>query len=187
MANGSAIIFLLLLAITFSQNFLHLQPPTFVVADTDLIRKTCQTTKYYDLCVSCLKSDPRSLEAADAKGLAVIVVGVGFANATATSSYLSSELLCATNDTNLKKVLKQCADKYKYASEALQGSVQNLVSETYDYAYMNVMAAQDYPRACHNAFKRSPGLLAYPVELGKREDALKRICDVVLGIIDKLA
>ncbi|KAK7838097.1 cell wall / vacuolar inhibitor of fructosidase 2 [Quercus suber] len=75
------------------------------------------------------------------------MVGIGMANATASSSYLSSssQLLGTTNDTNLKKVLKECADKYTYAGDALQASVQDLVAESYDYAYMHITAAADYP------------------------------------------
>lgn len=81
--------------------------------------------------------------------------------------------------------MRECADKYAFANDALQNSVQDLSSELYDYAYMHVMAAADYPNACRNAFKRYPGLV-YPQELAVREEGLKHICDVVLGIIDAL-
>jgi pectinesterase inhibitor-like protein len=113
------------------------------------------------------------------------MVRIATANATATSSYLSSKVISSANDANAKKVLKECADKYGYAGEALQASLQDLASESYDYASMHITAAADYPNACHNAFRRYP-TLAYPPELARREDALKRVCDVVLGIIDNL-
>lgn len=180
---GSTIFFLFLLSLAFPHYIFH-QPYTFVTADDNLIQKTCESTEYYDLCLSCLKSNPNSPNA-DTKGLAVIMAGIGMANATATSSYLSFQLLGSTNDTNMKKVLKECADKYTYAGDALQASVQDLVAESYDYAYMHITAAADYPNACHNAFKSYPGL-AYPLELARREDGLKHICYVVLGIIDFL-
>lgn len=107
------------------------------------------------------------------------------ANATATNAYLSSQVLSTTNDALLKKLFKDCAKKYSYAIDALQASLQNLDADFYDYAYMNVMAAADYPNVCHNSFRRFPGL-AYPPELALREDGLKHICDVALGIIDNL-
>ncbi|PIN20607.1 hypothetical protein CDL12_06708 [Handroanthus impetiginosus] len=113
------------------------------------------------------------------------MVKVGISNATATNSYLSSQILSATNDTLMKKVMKECADKYASANDALKNSFQDLSAELYDYAYMHVMAAADYPNACHNAFKRYPGLV-YPQELADRESGLKHICDVVLGIIDAI-
>ncbi|KAL5752111.1 hypothetical protein ACOSQ2_022618 [Xanthoceras sorbifolium] len=152
---------------------------------TDLIQKTCQNTKHYDLCVFSLKSNPTSSHM-DTKGLAQIMVGIGMANATATSSYLSSELLSsASNDTILKKVLKECADKYTYAGDALQSSLQDLATDEYDYAYMHISAASEYPNGCHNAFLRYPGMV-YPAEISRREEGLKQICDVLLGIIDHI-
>ncbi|XP_057769034.1 cell wall / vacuolar inhibitor of fructosidase 2-like [Salvia miltiorrhiza] len=168
--------FMLLFTISLS-----LRPRTS--SSADLIQQTCKSTKYYDLCVSSLKSDSSSPKAGDAKGLALIMVRLGVANATATNAYLLS---AAANSTSAKKAIKECADKYAFASEALKSSLQDLSDELYDYAYMHVMAAADYPDGCRNAFKRSPGLL-YPPEMAHREDGLKRICDVVLGIIDSLA
>ncbi|KAK9292379.1 hypothetical protein L1049_020346 [Liquidambar formosana] len=178
--GSTSLIFLL------SLSFLHFfhQPLLLVAADADFIRKTCKKTDYYDLCVSSLKSNSTSANA-DTKGLAVIMVGIGMVNATATSSYLSTQLLSTTNDTLMKKVLKECSDKYSYATDALHASLQDLAMESYDYANMHIMAAADYPNACHNAFKRYSGL-AYPPEIARREEGLKRICDVVLGIIDLL-
>lgn len=180
---GSTIFLLSLLSFVFPY-YIFLQPHTFVAGDVNLIQNTCQSTKYYDLCLSCLKSDPTSLTS-DTKGLAIIMVGKGIANATATSSYLSSQLLATTNDTLKKKVLKECSDKYTYAGDALQASVQDLADESYDYANMHITAAADYPNVCHNTFKRYPAL-PYPPELARREDTFKRICSVVLGIIDLL-
>uniref|UniRef100_A0A7N0TS29 Pectinesterase inhibitor domain-containing protein n=1 Tax=Kalanchoe fedtschenkoi TaxID=63787 RepID=A0A7N0TS29_KALFE len=167
---------------------LHLWP---VAAEADLIAKTCQNTKFPNLCVSSLNSDPTSPNA-DTKGLAVIMVEIGVANATATSSYLSSQLQFLYNKTvssknmlMMKKVIKECADKYLYASNALKASLEDLTEENYDYAFMHISAAVDYPNACHNGFKRNKGLV-YPSELAHRENGLKHICDVISGIVDFL-
>ncbi|KAI5665020.1 hypothetical protein M9H77_24343 [Catharanthus roseus] len=167
--------FLVILLISFQST---------IKGDSDLIEKTCKTTKYYDLCVSSLKSNKTSLKA-DTKGLALIMVSVGVSNATATNNFLFSQVLSSTNDTMMKKLIKECAEKYGFASDALLASAQDLAADLYDYAYMHVMAAADYPNSCHNAFKRYPGLV-YPPQLAIREEGLKHICDVVLGIIDNL-
>ncbi|KAH7860774.1 hypothetical protein Vadar_017844 [Vaccinium darrowii] len=181
MSSSSPFLLLFLLSIA-----LHFHQPLVIVSgDTDLIQRTCKCTKYYDLCVSSLKSNPTSPKA-DTKSLAMIMAGVGIANATATASFLSSKVLNIGNDTSMRKaIIKDCADKYSYAVNALQSSIQDLIAEANDYAYMHVMAAADYPNACHNGFKRFPGL-AYPPELVAREDGLKHICDVVLSIINLL-
>ncbi|KAL2521309.1 Cell wall/vacuolar inhibitor of fructosidase 2 [Forsythia ovata] len=164
---------------------ISLHPTISIEGNWDLIQKTCKNTKYYELCLSSLKSDTTSPKE-DTKDLALVMIRVGMANATATNSYLSSQMLNATNNILKKKIIKECADKYASASDALHNSVQDLGAELYDYAYMHVMAAADYPNACRNAFKRYPGLV-YPPEIGIREDGLKQICDVVLGIIDTFA
>ncbi|KAK4416716.1 Cell wall / vacuolar inhibitor of fructosidase 2 [Sesamum alatum] len=155
--------FLLLVTLSFQL----INPTLSANGNSDLIQQTCKNTKYYDLCVSSLKSDSSSLKADSKLGLALIMI------------------LSVKNDTAVRKVMKECADKYAFANDALQNSVQDLSTELYDYAYMHVMAAADYPNACRNAFKRYPGLV-YPQELAVREEALKHICDVVLGIIDAL-
>lgn len=171
--------------------FLILQPCPAVVAEVDLISRTCESTKFPNLCVSSLKSDPTSPNA-DTKGLAMIMVGIGMANATATSSYLYSQSQNLNNQTTsskavmMRKVVRECSDKYLHASNALQDSLQDLAEENYDYAFMHISAAADYPNACHNGFKRIKGLLAYPSELARRENGLKHICDVVSGIVNQL-
>lgn len=175
--------FLLFLSIILTTSSVY--PSSSAHGNSDLIQKTCKNTKYYDLCVSSLKSDASSRKA-DAKGLALIMIKVGIANATATNSYLSLQMVNVPNDTLMKKVMQECVDMYASANDSLQNSVQDLSMEMYDYAYLHVLAAADYPNSCHNAFNRYPGT-SYPSELALREDGLKRICDVVLGIIDGLS
>ncbi|KAJ8765348.1 hypothetical protein K2173_012045 [Erythroxylum novogranatense] len=175
--------FCFLLFLGFPRNIFH-KPSIQVNADLGLIQKTCRFTNNYDLCVSILESNSSSFNT-DTKGLAIVIASAGIANATATSTYLSSRLLNSNGEAIPKKVIRECVDKYKYAGGALEASTQDLAMESYDYASMHVMAAAEYPSACHNAFRRYSGL-AYPVEIQRREDGLKQICDVVLGIIDLL-
>ncbi|XP_073290886.1 cell wall / vacuolar inhibitor of fructosidase 2-like [Primulina huaijiensis] len=153
--------------------------------NSNLIQETCKKTKYYDLCVSLLGSDTSSPKS-DTKELALIVIRYGIANATDTNSYLSKQIQSVANDTvMMKTAMRECADKYASANGALQNSLEVMSVNMYDYAYLHVMAAGDYPNGCRNAFNRWPGM-CYPSELAVREDGLKRICDVVLGIIDSL-
>ncbi|KAK9111330.1 hypothetical protein Scep_018849 [Stephania cephalantha] len=157
----------------------------------DLIQKTCKTTLYYDLCVASLRSNSSSAKA-DTKGLAVIMIGIGAANANETYTYLSSQLLLilkskkdstSTRGLTRNKVLRLCAERYMFASQALREAVQDVELMSQDYAYVQVSAAKDYPNVCHNAFKRVPSL-AYPPELARREENLVQICDVATGIMD---
>ncbi|KAJ4897255.1 Cell wall / vacuolar inhibitor of fructosidase 2 [Raphanus sativus] len=178
MAKPTSPIFFFLLVI-LSSTLLSVKP------NTTIIETTCKTTSYYALCVSALKSDPRS-PTADTKGLAAIMVGVGVKNATATATYITGNLTSAANDTVLKKVLKDCSEKYTLAADSLRLTIQDLDDEAYDYAYMHVLAAEDYPNVCRNIFRRAKGLV-YPAEIRRREVSLRRICGVVSGILDRLA
>ncbi|KAL3721502.1 hypothetical protein ACJRO7_033923 [Eucalyptus globulus] len=172
--------FLLILAVAAAA----VAPPA--KPDAALIPKVCRATKYYGLCLSTLKSDPSSSRA-DPKGLASIALAAALANATSASSFLSSLALgSSSGGAALSRLLLDCADKYGLAGDALRASALDVAAEAYDYAYVHAMAAEDYPSACRDAFRRSPTGTAYPPELAGREDGLKRICDVVLGIIDFL-
>lgn len=158
---------------------------TKVSADSDLIEKTCKTTKYYELCISSINQQQKKAETA--KELAVIMAKVGVANATATNAFLSSQLLISTTtDPIMKKLFKECANKYGFASDSLEACVGDLENDLFEFAYMHVMAAADYPNVCRNEFKRYP-TLSYPSQIALREEGLKRICVVVMGIIDNLA
>ncbi|GAB2289484.1 hypothetical protein Dimus_023794 [Dionaea muscipula] len=159
----------------------------------DLIESTCKktTAEYHDLCLSSLRSDPSSDEAEDVKALAIIMVHVGIANATATYNSLVSIINISVvakpkperDTTTMKKVITICADKYSNANASLGSANEDLSMDNYDYASLHLAAAADYPNACHDAFKRYPGL-TYPTELARRETGLRSICAVALDILN---
>ncbi|KAF8404379.1 hypothetical protein HHK36_009262 [Tetracentron sinense] len=82
-------------------------------------------------------------------------------------------------------VINVAKDKYRYASDALQGSLQDLASDINNDASLQVSAAADYPNSCHNVFKGAPGL-TYPSGLAQREELLVHLCGVAVGIINLL-
>ncbi|PRQ39504.1 putative pectinesterase inhibitor domain, Cell wall/vacuolar inhibitor of fructosidase [Rosa chinensis] len=74
----------------------------------DLIDQTCKQTPNYNLCVSSLKSNPRS-SAADVKGLAIIMVEVVKSKANDTLNKIWAELL-----RHEDPVIRNCYDHYGY-------------------------------------------------------------------------
>ncbi|CAN0922545.1 Cell wall / vacuolar inhibitor of fructosidase 2 [Linum grandiflorum] len=164
---------------------LTLSPPAG--ADTSLIKKTCKSTKYYHLCLSSVNSNSTS-STADVRGLALIMIRIGMANATASSTYLSSQLAASgNNDTVAKKaVLKECADLYMYVANNLEMTVEDFDMGNESYAPIHVTGASYYPDQCRDTFRRNKPRLVYPTELASRADGLKRICHVILQIIDLL-
>ncbi|XP_008799039.2 pectinesterase inhibitor 28-like [Phoenix dactylifera] len=149
----------------------------------NLIQRTCNSTTYYDLCVASLQSDPESPEA-DVRGLSTIVVHLAIFNATNTSSFAASLAPSAT-DPSLRAVLRACAAKYSNARQALQWSLDALSTESYDYAFVHVSAAAEYPNVCRVLFRHYPRL-TYPEEMARREEALVHLCTVALEIISLL-
>ncbi|KAJ9154629.1 hypothetical protein P3X46_027948 [Hevea brasiliensis] len=77
-------------------------------SDANMISQTCKQTPYYNLCVSCLSSDPRSFKA-DVRGLALIMVNIVKAKATMSLHFINQLI---QRRPGLKKPLSYCADNY---------------------------------------------------------------------------
>ena len=158
-------------------------PPAAAV----LVRATCNSTAYYDLCVSTLSADPSSATA-DVRGLSAIAVSAAAANASggaATAAALAANVANATAGQQAA-LLRTCAAKYGQARDALSAARGSVARQDYDYASVQVSATAEYPQVCRVLFQRQrPG--AYPPELAAREEALGQLCSVALDIIALLA
>ncbi|ONI14781.1 hypothetical protein PRUPE_3G008000 [Prunus persica] len=71
---------------------------------TDLVEETCHKTTNYDLCVSSLKSDPRS-STADVKGLARIALDQTLTNSVDAQARIA-RLFNETSDEYTRKRLR---------------------------------------------------------------------------------
>uniref|UniRef100_A0A1D1YC55 Putative invertase inhibitor n=1 Tax=Anthurium amnicola TaxID=1678845 RepID=A0A1D1YC55_9ARAE len=158
-------------------------PPPATVSD--LIQRTCNSTTYFELCVSSLQSDPESSKAADVKGLSAIAVGLGISNATSTWAYASRLVSRGKVDAALGSKLRGCAGRYADAREALRSAMVALSVEDYDSACVHVSAAAGYADMCRSLFRLGPAA-AYPAEMARREEALERLCTIALDIISLL-
>ncbi|CAO2205480.1 unnamed protein product [Urochloa humidicola] len=161
-------------------------PPPAAAA---LVRATCNSTTYPDLCVSALGADPSSATA-DVRGLSAIAVSAAAANASggaATAAALANGTATeGTADATVQALLRACAAKYGAARDALAAARESIAAQDYDFAAVHVSAAAEYPQVCRALFRRQrPG--AYPPELAAREEALRQLCSVALDIIALLA
>ncbi|XP_047074003.1 pectinesterase inhibitor 28-like [Lolium rigidum] len=165
-------------------------PPPAPVAPVAaaLVRTTCNSTAYYDLCVSSLAADPSSATA-DVRGLSAIAVSAAASNASASAAALGSNVTAqggAAVDGTVQALLRTCAVKYGQARDALAAAKVSIAQQDYDYAAVHVSAAAEYPQVCKTLFRRQrPG--AYPAELAAREEALNQLCSVALDIISLLS
>ncbi|CAB4262519.1 unnamed protein product [Prunus armeniaca] len=87
--------------------------------DANLIDQTCKQTPNYALCVSSLKSDPRS-STADVSGLGVILVDIVKAKSTDTLNKINTLLKQRPGN----QALKSCARFYDTVVEALVPEAQ---------------------------------------------------------------
>ncbi|XP_047068471.1 pectinesterase inhibitor 28-like [Lolium rigidum] len=167
-----------------------------------LVQSTCNATTYYDLCVAALLSDPSS-STADLRGLCAIAVSAAATNASATAADLANTTSSSAatagpistgstvepgSDGRVRvpaPLLQMCAAKYGEAREALLEARESVGEEAYDYAFVHVGAAAEYPAVCRTLFRRKR--VAYPVELAKREEGLEHLCTVAIDIITLLA
>nr|BAD09396.1 nvertase/pectin methylesterase inhibitor -like [Oryza sativa Japonica Group] len=153
-----------------------------------LVRATCNSTAYYDVCVSALAADPSSTTA-DVRGLSAIAVSVAAANASgaaqaaaALANGTAPLAAAAAGDGTVQALLRACAGKYGDARDALAAAKESMGQQDYDLATVHVSAGAEYPQVCKALFRRQrPG--AYPAELAAREEALNKLCSVALDII----
>ena len=170
--------------------------PAAAPAAAALVRSTCNSTTYYDLCVSALGADPSSATA-DVRGLSSIAVSAAATNASggaATAAALANGTAAASNaqaapataDPAVQALLRTCAAKYGQARDALSAARESIAAQDYDFANVHGSAAAEYPQVCKALFRRQrPG--QYPAELAAREEALRQLCSVALDIIALLA
>ncbi|CAD6246357.1 unnamed protein product [Miscanthus lutarioriparius] len=166
----------------------HSSPPQPTTAE--LVRSTCNSTAYYDLCVSALGADPSSATA-DVRGLSTIAVSAAAANASggaATAAALANGTATSSSNaqaapaTGATALLRTCAAKYGQARDALAAAGDSIAQQDYDFASVHVSAAAEYPQVCKALFRRLRSA-QYPPELAAREETLRQLCSVALDII----
>ncbi|CAD6260891.1 unnamed protein product [Miscanthus lutarioriparius] len=155
-----------------------------------LVQSTCNSTSFYDVCIAALAADPSS-STADVPGLCAIAVSAAAANASGTAAFLGNASDAAATPDADRALLRTCAGKYAAARDALLQARASLAEQAYDYAFVHVSAADEYPAVCRTLFRRQQqqkqrGARPYPPELPKREEALRRLCTIALDIISLL-
>ncbi|XP_042374760.1 cell wall / vacuolar inhibitor of fructosidase 2-like [Zingiber officinale] len=185
LASPQPFVFLLSFLLFFSSLSMISTTSTPTTPPT-LVQITCNATSYYDFCVSSLQSQPDSPKAVDVKGLSSLAVTIAISNATNTSTFAASLADATSTKPPLRSVLRSCATKYRDARQALQWSLDALAADSYDYAFVHVSAAAEYPNVCRVLFRQTPTRLAYPPEMARREQDLEHLCTIALEIISLL-
>ncbi|KAK8487029.1 hypothetical protein V6N13_022830 [Hibiscus sabdariffa] len=125
-----------------------------------LIETTCQRTPFYNLCVSTLRSDPRS-SGADVAGLARIGADKLKAKATATLRQITA-LLKVTKDPNLTTALRECVDYYNaIVKYDIPEAVEAVVKGDPKFGVEGATDAANEADACGRGFKNQPRFPIY--------------------------
>ncbi|XP_015867826.2 cell wall / vacuolar inhibitor of fructosidase 1 [Ziziphus jujuba] len=119
--------------------------------DEKLIESTCRQTPNYDLCVSSLKSDPKS-STADVPGLALILVNLIKSKATETLNQIDS-LLKRGPGAGEKQALDSCHSKYHAILEGdVPQAIEALTKGNYKFAEDGANDAANEANSCESDF-----------------------------------
>ncbi|CAE5967584.1 unnamed protein product [Arabidopsis arenosa] len=146
------------------------------VAMGNIVDKTCKQTPDYTLCLSLLRSDPRS-SSADTVGLALILVD--------KIKALGTETLGQINDAYktkpmLKKPLDECSLRYKTIVDVDVHTAIIAVKGNPKFAEGAVVDAGVEASICEGGFTKGQSTLT---SLTQR---MEKICDVTRAIIRML-
>ncbi|XP_062088014.1 cell wall / vacuolar inhibitor of fructosidase 2-like [Humulus lupulus] len=160
---------------------------TTVLHPTELVDGVCNQTSDYSFCVKSLYADPRT-PSADSYGLAFVVFGMSYLNASSTQDLIANLSKNAKrsggggsghNQPLLLTRLQRCGQDYKKAVSALEMAYNDLNSETFfelaDMARVAASSAED----CQAGFEKSKS----PLTARNRE--LKGLCEICV-VVSKL-
>ncbi|XP_077217821.1 cell wall / vacuolar inhibitor of fructosidase 2-like [Tasmannia lanceolata] len=164
----SLLVFPLLLALFFHQ----ISASYVTETGTDLIRTTCNQTYFYDLCVSCLESDPRS-STGNLNVFAEIITELALSNMTDITTYIS-ELYNKTTEPVMKERLRICLALYQDGVPTLKKGLTSLKDKNYDDALGYVASAEGDPVNCGNQFS------------DPRNEKLDQLCRIAITMIKNL-
>lgn len=169
--SGTSLLFLLIL---FTLNY-H--------SHADLIGSTCEKNEeYIDLCISTLRSDPRSA-AADVEGLARIMFDATLAKATATLNRIK-DLLKKTSDPVLREYLNVCVEQYDDAIEDIPVAIQNVGSHNFA-SRIKADDVVDEARSCEEIFIDLPNR-ERKSPLTAENDMVRKLAMIAAGIVASL-
>ncbi|KAM3707951.1 hypothetical protein ACB098_02G064400 [Castanea mollissima] len=119
--------------------------------DDNLIEQTCKQTPNYNLCISSLKSDPKSATA-DVAGLALIMVNV--LNTTTTQTLIHINSLLQSQRNEVKEALLSCVENYKIGvlTADVPVSIEALTKGNPKFADQGTQDAANESNSCEEGF-----------------------------------
>ncbi|KAM7462494.1 hypothetical protein LguiA_030615 [Lonicera macranthoides] len=140
-----ALVFSLLLLFSVHQSF-----ATRNLKKVDLVEQVCKTTMDPSLCMSTLRSNPRS-SSSDVKGLAHIMLEVSL-NKGSDNFAQVKKLVGKATDPIVKQCLDDCVMQYDLLIYHLNEAIHYLESNSFIEANSHASGAADDAETCENCF-----------------------------------
>lgn len=153
----------------------------FISADSTLITEQCHNTDTPEICIQCLKSDPRS-QSADKVSIAAIVITC-ISNKAVTLESNMTVLASSVHDKNLKLVLQDCQKELADAKTNLTTATDRLKNKDFDGTNYLVNQALRKEFDC----KQNVGSLQYRVPTNVLNDMrlYEELSEAAMRIIDR--
>ncbi|KAF5727081.1 cell wall / vacuolar inhibitor of fructosidase 1-like [Tripterygium wilfordii] len=124
-----------------------------IIDSGNIVEQTCRQTPYYDLCVSTLRSNPRSHNA-NIEELAQIMVDELDSTATNTLRHIR-QLLQSGMDQSTQEALRSCAERYRVIVRGdVPEAIEAISKGDYKYAEQGTFDAATEARSCERGFSR---------------------------------
>ncbi|KAK0571104.1 hypothetical protein LWI29_011192 [Acer saccharum] len=120
--------------------------------EEDLVSAACNRTFYVDICVSSIRSDPRSSTISDLKGLADVALNVTFMHGMETLDYIKHLNSNSPAVSYRSGCLRDCAEVYADAVQSLQDTVHLLRIRDFEKVNTLVSAAMTDSDTCEDGF-----------------------------------
>ncbi|KAM7462505.1 hypothetical protein LguiA_030626 [Lonicera macranthoides] len=167
-----ALVFSLLLLISVHQSF-----ATRSFKKDDLVEQVCKTTTDPSLCLSTLRSNPRS-SSSDVKGLAHIMLEVSLRKGSDNFSQVK-KLVQNAKDPIIKQCLDLCVMQYDLLIDDVNEAIHYLESNSFRDANLHAGWAADGAETCENCFIE----LKRPSPLTEQNNLFVHLGDISLEII----
>ncbi|KAM7466533.1 hypothetical protein LguiB_014095 [Lonicera macranthoides] len=146
----------------------------------DLVEQVCKTTTDPSLCLSTLRSNPRS-SSSDVKGLAHIMLEVSLRKGSDNFAQVKKLVQNAT-DPIIKQCLDLCVMQYDLLIDNVNKAIHSLESNSFRDANLHAGWAADGAESCENSFIE----LKRPSPLTERNNLVVHLGEISLEIIHLL-
>ncbi|XP_074283954.1 cell wall / vacuolar inhibitor of fructosidase 1-like [Silene latifolia] len=146
----------------------------------NLIDFTCKQTPDYNLCVSTLKSDPRTPSAKDVKALATILVDQVHRKAILTQGHTRALSKDPIFDSKTKEFLTRCTIRYGHILNWIVSAKLSMAANDYSKAQDYIKALPTHIELCEREFESLAHVKSPITDVSKAMDDIAKVAVAVV-------